>query len=333
MKKTHPKTPLALICRKGLGSAFKTLELVDLVFEVEKGDRASYKKILQNLNDYDIQKWVSPHSSVRTALFTWQVQAPQKIAFKKFWNGLFFSERIDRQASWPESLRLLQLWKNESSQLSQHLQGLLEPIHFIKKQADQTLSSPPLWADAAEFLNLGTVEILKRDLKIFERFPFQKSVVFFPGSVWATKMWKKEKFIKLGQELAQKGEKILIMGGPDEKALGQDVAAAIPQAVNLCGQSSLIESLLILSNQKLIVGNDSSSSHMGALMNVPVVSFFGPTVLRFGYRPWGKKTRVFENENLKCRPCGAHGPKKCPLGHHKCMQDLDLSVTQIQDWL
>jgi heptosyltransferase-2 len=25
---------------------------------------------------------------------------------------------------------------------------------------------------------------------------------------------------------------------------------------------------------------------------------------------------------LDCRPCSAHGPMICPLGHHRCMQEI-----------
>ena len=31
---------------------------------------------------------------------------------------------------------------------------------------------------------------------------------------------------------------------------------------------------------------------------------------------------------LDCRPCGRHGDRRCPQGHHRCMRDLEaLAVT------
>ncbi|MCB0370096.1 MAG: hypothetical protein KDD45_11895, partial [Bdellovibrionales bacterium] len=86
--------------------------------------------------------------------------------------------------------------------------------------------------------------------------------------------------------------------------------------------TSVYESSLILSHADLVIGNDSASSHLACLCDCQLVSFFGPTVLDFGYRPWGNKVYIFENETLKCRPCGPHGHKKCPIGTHECMKSI-----------
>jgi heptosyltransferase-2 len=53
-----------------------------------------------------------------------------------------------------------------------------------------------------------------------------------------------------------------------------------------------------------------------------VVAVFGPTVPAFGYTPWGARNRIVEHEGLACRPCSSHGPRVCPLGHHRCMREI-----------
>lgn len=332
IKKTQPQYSLVLICRKGLGSAFKKLGLVDDFFEIEKGNSASYKKVLIEIKKYDIQNWVSPHSSFRSALMGWKVNAKNKIAFRKWATQFLFSKTYDYDKAWPEAIRLLHLWQDENTELKKNLLTLTNSAEWIEKSPKGNLKPPPDWANPHRFLDLKKVQALKSELRIQERYPEVNSIVLFPGSVWATKMWKKEKFAYLGNQLQKLNQKILIMGGPDEKELGAWVSDKVPGSKNLCGQSSILESLLILSNQKMIIGNDSSSSHMGALMGIPVVSFFGPTVLRFGYRPWGGQAKVFELEGLKCRPCGAHGPRFCPLGHHRCMNDLDIEPKDLEDF-
>jgi len=320
---------VGLICRKGLGQAFLELGLIDYFWEVDKGNRNSYQIIVEALKKYEINYWLSPHTSFRTALFTWQIKAQKKISFKKFWNFIFFHHSLRYQKEWPEAIRLLHLLKNENHQLSQHLDSLSHPEEYIQKNKQSQLKPAPKWADPNQFLNQSLIQKKLEEYKIADRFPFQNAVVLFPGSVWATKMWKKEKFVQLGIEIVEKRYQVLVMGGASEAELGQSIAHQIPGAFNLCGKSNVLESLLILSKQKLVIGNDSSSSHMASLMGISVVSAFGPTVLRFGYRPWGRSAKIFEVSDLDCRPCGAHGPRVCPRIHHNCMNQLDITYQDL----
>lgn len=331
-RKTFPEQKVGLICRKGLGQAFLELGLIDFYWEIEKGKRDSYQKVIGDLKNFDVNNWISPHTSVRTALMTAQVKAKNKISFKRFWNFIFFNTRIEHLKKYPEAIRLLDLIKYLNSDLQKHFNELPQADLFIQKNSNSELLSPPSWSDPGNCIDPEVLLKKKEQYQIDKKMNFKNAVAIFPGSVWATKMWKKEKFIELGKSIQGSGFQVIIMGGREEVSLGTEIASQISGAIQLCGKTSVLESLLILSQVKLVIGNDSSSSHMAALMNKPVVSFFGPTVLRFGYRPWTQKVKVFEVENLKCRPCGAHGPQVCPLGHHKCMQDLDVTYQDVKSF-
>src|SRR5437762_6047830 len=56
----------------------------------------------------------------------------------------------------------------------------------------------------------------------------------------------------------------------------------------------------------------------------PTVAIFGSTVPAFGFGPRGPHDRVVQLDGLPCRPCSAHGPPSCPLGHHLCMKSLSV---------
>ena len=312
---------LGLICRKGLGSTLKNLGIVDHFWEIQKGNSESYRTVLSELKNYDINLLLSAHTSFRTTLFCAQINAVKKITFKKPWNFFAFNERVHWPVKLPESLRLLSLLQNHSSELHKLFSELPDASEFIQKQRGGKLLAPPAWADPSQ----GWLPQNNSDLLNTYNLKNKNWIALFPGSVWATKMWKKEGFMELGRSLQQLGYQIAVMGGPEEKVLGQEVADSIPEALNLCGKTSLLDSLKLLSQANMVVGNDSSSSHMAALVGVPVVAIYGPTVLKFGYRPWAKKSAVVEIEGMSCRPCGPHGHKKCPLGHHNCMQKLEAS--------
>jgi heptosyltransferase-2 len=57
-------------------------------------------------------------------------------------------------------------------------------------------------------------------------------------------------------------------------------------------------------------------------VGTPVVVVFGPTSPRAGYAPLGAQVEVVEHADLACRPCSRRGPRVCPQGHFRCMQEL-----------
>jgi heptosyltransferase-2 len=57
-------------------------------------------------------------------------------------------------------------------------------------------------------------------------------------------------------------------------------------------------------------------------MGTPTVTIFGPTVPEFGFGPLAPRRVVVGHTALACRPCDRHGPRRCPLGHWRCMREL-----------
>jgi heptosyltransferase II len=70
------------------------------------------------------------------------------------------------------------------------------------------------------------------------------------------------------------------------------------------------------------VTNDSSPLHLASAMNTPTLAVFGPTVPAFGFGPLADRSTVAQVEGLDCRPCDRHGPRRCPLGHWRCMREI-----------
>ncbi len=77
-----------------------------------------------------------------------------------------------------------------------------------------------------------------------------------------------------------------------------------------------------MSRAAVLVTNDSAPLHVAAAVGTPIVAIFGPTVPAFGFAPRGPRDAVVEHPDLPCRPCSAHGPRTCPLGHHRCMKEI-----------
>ena len=145
-------------------------------------------------------------------------------------------------------------------------------------------------------------------------------VALAPGSIWATKRW--DKFPALASAL---DAFVVTVGGPEDRGLGElVVAAARAGGVNAAGALPLRVSAALLGRAAALVSNDSAPVHMAQAVGTPTVAVFGPTVPAFGFAPRGAHDVVLEVAGLDCRPCSAHGPRTCPLGHHHCMTQLDV---------
>jgi heptosyltransferase-2 len=107
----------------------------------------------------------------------------------------------------------------------------------------------------------------------------------------------------------------------------QDAARTIRNeaAVEICdatGRLSLLGSAELIGRAAALVTNDSAPLHLASAMNTPTVALFGPTVPAFGFGPLASRNAVGGIDSLACRPCHRHGPRRCPLGHWRCMRDL-----------
>ena len=148
-------------------------------------------------------------------------------------------------------------------------------------------------------------------------------VALAPGSIWGTKRWPY--YAELAELLAGEA-RIVVVGGRDDSALAEEIKARVPNAVNATGRVSLLASAEMIKRAAAIVTNDSAPLHLASAMATPTIAIFGPTVPAFGFGPLAPKQVVLGLDALECRPCDRHGPKVCPLGHHKCMRDIDAAA-------
>jgi lipopolysaccharide heptosyltransferase II len=148
-----------------------------------------------------------------------------------------------------------------------------------------------------------------------------KMIALAPGSVWATKKWTSEGFSRLTNLLDENNFKVVLIGGPSDNDVCQEIEHQ-SKAINLCGKTTISQTLALLSKCKLLVTNDSAPTHFAGLMQCPIIAIFGPTVPEFGFAPRCKFDLVIQDEDLECRPCAIHGSRTCPLKTLDCMKNI-----------
>lgn len=152
------------------------------------------------------------------------------------------------------------------------------------------------------------------------------------GAALGTKQWPVHKWKEFCLQL---NHPVILLGGPEDVTAGNEIAAVDDIKVyNACGKFKLNESADLVRKAKLVVTNDTGLMHIAAAYKKPIISLWGNTVPSFGMTPYYGVSMVphtmVQVNKLWCRPCSKIGYKKCPLGHFKCMEKIEVEqVIQI----
>ena len=306
LKARYPDAEIHFFVRAGLEKLFCAQRELTSVRPFAK--RGSQKGLFAaralgnelSLEGFDL--WISPHASLRSAYLARCVGAPVRIGYQSPWyNWLAYTHLVDRRFDQLEEIeRLFQLGG---------------PLGIF---ADKNTPAP------LPRLDLPPEAIARAD-EIYAGLPKGPRLGIHPGSTWPTKCWPREHFAEIARRALAAGVVVLLFAGPGEEDLAAHIATSANdnsgRLINLGGMLTIPALAACLARLDACLTNDSGPMHLAWAQNVPLAACFGPTVRSLGFFPRGQNSRVLETQ-LDCRPCGLHGHKACPLGHHNCMKDI-----------
>lgn len=145
----------------------------------------------------------------------------------------------------------------------------------------------------------------------------KRLAVLVPGTIWETKHWSVEGFARVARDLEKAGLGVVVAGAPQDRRRSETIARGCEAALDLAGQTSLIELAALIGRASVCVTNDSGSMHLAVALGRPVTSVFGPTdPVKVGpYERPGAVVRV----DMACSPCYLKRLSGCKRGH-ACME-------------
>ncbi len=141
-----------------------------------------------------------------------------------------------------------------------------------------------------------------------------------PGAAFGpAKRWPLSRFRALAYHLRRKGFSLVILGGPAERAAGDEIARDLSRTRNLCGLTDLATAAAIIENLDLFVSNDSGLMHVAAALKRPQVAIFGSTDPE-ATGPLNPRAKIVRVE-VPCSPCLS---RTCAR-HYECFEKIQVS--------
>jgi len=127
------------------------------------------------------------------------------------------------------------------------------------------------------------------------------------GASWgkdaAFKRWPLPRFAKLADKLvANFKAKVILLGNKQEEELCRTLQNLVPEAINLCGKTSIAQSAAVFGRCDAVIANDGGPLHMAVAAGARTVSIFGPVDPQV-YGPYPPDGHRVVTANVACRPC------------------------------
>jgi ADP-heptose:LPS heptosyltransferase len=154
-------------------------------------------------------------------------------------------------------------------------------------------------------------------------------VVLHPGTSVPARAWPAERCAEAVEALADAGHRVLVTGGPAERALTAAVAGTA--GTDLGGRTDLPHMAALLDGAAAVVVGNTGPAHLAAAVGTPVVSLFAPVVPAERWAPYGVPTVLLGDQDAPCRDTRA---RECPVPGHPCLtsvtaQDVVAAVEKV----
>ena len=239
------------------------------------------------------------HGSPRTAFLSWWTRAPNRVGYALRGRGALYNLRLPRDADRSGARRILYAAR-----------AGLEIVARCGVRGPALLdSSLVLVGDPAAEARLESA--------LDEIAPERPRIGVAPAGSWQAKTWPLESFAHAADLLAAAGCRIVVVWGPGERALAEELQGRMRSTSALAPETTLDELGALLARLDLLVCNDSGVRHVAVARGTPTVTVFGPTS-PVAWSPPREARHAVVRSPLPCLGCNF---TRC--SHHLCMRLLE----------
>lgn len=149
------------------------------------------------------------------------------------------------------------------------------------------------------------------------------------GDLLPLRRWPMERYVELARRLLAKysGAYVALTGAPNEASASLELVQAVAsdRCLSLAGKTTLRQLLVLYTQAKVLVTNDSGPAHFATLTPIRVVTLFGPETPALFAARTPRNTVLWAH--IACSPCvNAYNNRQSPCRINVCM--LAISVDQ-----
>lgn len=253
-------------------------------------------------------------------IFSYLSGATRRIGFHRFhMEGLYRGNLVTHRVLYSQNRHMVfnflalshALWTplTEQPLLKKSLKA--EPIHLPVIRADET-ERDAMWTK---------LKRLHQDIH-----PASKIIVFNPNAsaLLPLRKWPLEFYGDLARRLLLDPELyIACIGIASEKPDAQGVirAAASDRVIDLTGETTLRELVVLFELSRLLITSDCGPAHIACLSPVPILIFFGPETPTL-FAPLSPRVKIL-SEDYACSPCvSIYNHRLSPCTNNLCLQSI-----------
>lgn len=293
-----PEARIDFLLKKGTHSLFDGHPFLNevIVWDKSKNKYLSFFRILKKIRQSRYNLIINIHRFFTSGLTVFLSKAETTVGFDKNPFSWFYTYKV----------------KHEIGSKENFMHETMRNLLLIRELAGPGQIRPRLYPT-------------ERDYEAVRSYGGTEFITISPASIWFTKQFPKEQWIKFIKAVDD-NYSIYLLGGKDDRQLCDEIIneSGKTRIQNLAGKLTFLQSLALMKGAAMNYVNDSAPMHLASAINAPVTVVFCSTVPYFGFGPLSEKSFIVETgENLACRPCGLHGRKACPEKHFKCALTID----------